>query len=225
MTTLAVWETTTYCRITVKKNFFKQFLLDFLLLFRTGSKEAFQLFNLWLNLSCARLPRFVQPMRLFLISHFVYTLSSSEKFTIIRKTTLVYKYRPFTSLLPVHTTIFHTCNDFQLQVHSKDTYATNTSRTKAILQKAQVLTLYLPSGLFCNVWLFCCCCLLECQSVFRESATTEGINFNSRYSFWVPPIRRWMFFYDRSFLAGFFTYNKVMLIWLSRYLSYIERER
>jgi len=142
---------------------------------------------------------------------------------------IVYKYRPFTSLLPVHTTIFHTCNDFQLQVHSKDTYAINPryiSRTKVILQRyKQVLILYLPSGLFCNVWLVFCCCLLECQSVFRESATTEGINFNSRYSFWVPPIRRWMSFNDRSFLAGIFTYNKVMLIWLSRYLSYIERER
>lgn len=138
---------------------------------------------------------------------------------------IVYKYRPFTSLLPMHTTIFHTCNDFQLQVHSNDTYATNISRTKVILQRVQVLILYLPSGLFCNVWLVFCCCLLECQSVFRESATTEGSNFNSRYSFWVPPIRRWMFFNDRCFLAGFFTYNKVMLIWLSRYLSYIERER
>ena len=64
--------------------------------------------------------------------------------------------------------------------------------------------------MFCIVWLVFCCCLLECQSVFRESATTEGINFNSRYRFWVPPIRRWMFFNDRSFLAGFFTYNKVI---------------
>ena len=116
---------------------------------------------------------------------------------------IVYKYRPFTSLLTVHNTIFH--NDFQLQVHSNDTYATNISRTKVILQRVQVLILYLPSGLFCNVWLFCCCCLLECQSVFRESATTEGINFNSRYSFWVAPIRRWTFFNDRCFLAGFFT--------------------
>lgn len=136
---------------------------------------------------------------------------------------IVYKYRSFTSLLTVHNTIFH--NGFQLQVHSNDTYATNISRTKVILQRVQVLILYLPSGLFCNVWLFCCCCLLECQSVFRESATTEGFNFNSRYSFWVAPIRRWTFFNDRCFLAGFFTYNKVMLIWLSMYLSYIERER
>ena len=141
---------------------------------------------------------------------------------------IVYKYRPFTSLLPVRITIFHTCNDFQLQVHSSMAYlydTANISRTKVILQIIQVLILYLPSGLFCNVCLFCCCCLLECQSVFRECATTEGINFNSRYSFWVPPIRRWMFFNDRCFLAGFFTYNKVMLIWLIRYLSYIERER
>lgn len=138
---------------------------------------------------------------------------------------IVYKYRPFTSLLPVHTTIFHTCNDFQLQVHSKDTYATNISRTTAILQRVQVLTLYLPSGLFFTVWLVFCCCLLECQSAFRESATTEGINFNSRYSFWVPPIRRWMFFNDRCFLAGFFHVEQSYAIWLSRYLSYIERER
>ena len=54
---------------------------------------------------------------------------------------MVYKDRPFTSLIPVHTTIFHTCNDFQLQVHSNDTYATNISRTKVILQRVQVLIL------------------------------------------------------------------------------------
>ena len=92
---------------------------------------------------------------------------------------IVYKYRPFTSLLPVRITIFHTCNDFQLQVHSSIAYlydTANISRTKVILQRIQVLILYLPSGLFCNVCLFCCCCLLECQSVFRECATTEGIN-------------------------------------------------
>ena len=68
----------------------------------------------------------------------------------------------------MHTTVFHTCNDFQLQVHSNDTYATNISRTKVILQRVQVLILYLPSGLICNVWLVFCCCLLEYQSVSEK---------------------------------------------------------